>query len=53
MGLCAGTLARLIHAHYPGQRIEGWELDPVVVEAARLHMGLNGLEASGRLVGGS
>jgi hypothetical protein len=28
----------------------GWELDGVVVEAARQHMGLGGLEASGQLV---
>ena len=50
LGLAAGTIARMIHAHYPTCDMHAWELDPVVVAAARQHMGLSDIEASGKLV---
>ena len=75
LGLGAGTIARMIHAHYPGgswiklmssiqtsrcptanythfsdQLMAGWELDPAVVMAARLYMGMDEVEATGKLV---
>jgi spermidine synthase len=50
LGLGAGTVARMLHAHYPNQMMAGWELDPAVLMAGRLYMGLDQLEASGKLV---
>ncbi len=35
----AGTVARLVHAWRPEQRMEGWELDSAVIMAARTYMG--------------
>ena len=40
----------MIHAHYPERHMEGWELDPAVVMAARLYMGMDEIEATGKLV---
>ncbi|KAG1661856.1 hypothetical protein FOA52_011623 [Chlamydomonas sp. UWO 241] len=50
LGLAAGTAAHMVAAHYPKACMDGWELDGVVVEAARAHMGLARLEESGQLV---
>ena len=39
----------MISAHYPTRHMAGWELDPAVVMAARLYMGMDEVEATGRL----
>ena len=39
----------MINAHYPTRHMAGWELDPAVVMAARLYMGMEEVEATGRL----
>ena len=39
----------MIHAHYPERDMAGWELDPAVVMAARLYMGMDEVEATGKL----
>lgn len=51
LGLGAGTCARLLAALYPHEkrRVVGWELDPIIVDLARIHFGMSELEASGRL----
>ena len=49
LGLGAGTIARMINAHYPTRPMSGWELDPAVVMAARLYMGMDEVEATGQL----
>lgn len=46
----AGTVPRLIHEYYPKQRMQGWELDPDIIDLGRKHMGLNFLEETGVLV---
>lgn len=64
VGLGAGTVARELVNFYPehdiagssqrirglSRRIVGWELDPAIVDLARLHFGLAELEVSGRVV---
>ncbi|KAG2450300.1 hypothetical protein HYH02_004807 [Chlamydomonas schloesseri] len=59
LGLGAGTIPRIMAAHYPmqpaaaaggGHVVHGWELDPGVVAAARMHLGMAELEAAGHLV---
>eukprot|EP00198_Chlamydomonas_reinhardtii_P011627 XP_001700964.1 methyltransferase [Chlamydomonas reinhardtii] len=64
LGLGAGSVPRIIAAHYPtraagagawsaaggGYVVHGWELDPEVVAAARRHLGMSQLEAAGQLV---
>eukprot|EP00798_Chlamydomonas_sp_ICE-L_P008117 gene8117-1365_t len=44
LGLGAGTVARTIAEYYPDVRMVGWEIDPVVVMAARLCFGIDDLE---------
>ena len=39
----------MINAHYPTRMMSGWELDPAVVMAARLYMGMEEVEATGKL----
>jgi hypothetical protein len=46
----SGTVARIILEYWPQQRLEGWELDPAVLMASRLWMGLRELLDGGRLV---
>jgi len=46
----AGTVSRLIHEYFPNQKMQGWELDPDIIDLGRKHMGLNTLEKSGVLV---
>ena len=48
-----GSVARVLHHYFPQVHMVGWELDPAVLAAARLCMGLDLLEKSGRLVRGS
>ncbi|PNH06738.1 hypothetical protein TSOC_006861, partial [Tetrabaena socialis] len=52
MGLGAGTVPRIIAGCYPGGRhlVHGWELDAGVVMVGRMHLGMQELEDSGRLV---
>eukprot|EP00198_Chlamydomonas_reinhardtii_P011451 XP_001700788.1 methyltransferase [Chlamydomonas reinhardtii] len=65
LGLGAGTIPRIMAAHFPlgtaaataaGGRsggsyvVHGWELDPGVVAAARMHLGMSELERAGHLV---
>jgi spermidine synthase len=49
LGLGAGTVAHLMHAHHPDRVLRGWELDGSVVALARMHMGMAELEDSGAL----
>lgn len=46
----AGTIAHMVGKFYPDVKMVGWELDPAVVMAARLYMGMDELEAKGKLV---
>lgn len=46
----AGTVSRLIHEYFPKQKMQGWELDPDIIDLGRKHMELNTLEESGVLV---
>lgn len=50
LGLAAGTVARTINHYWPERKMHGWEIDAVVVEAGRRHMGMQALEDSGALV---
>lgn len=50
LGLGAATVPRIMAAHYPGVAVHGWELDPGVVMAGRMYLGMQELEASGALV---
>ncbi|KXZ47873.1 hypothetical protein GPECTOR_32g486 [Gonium pectorale] len=58
LGLAAGTVPQIMASHYPcghctrGGRnvVHGWELDPAVVEAGRLYLGMHELEQRGELV---
>ncbi|GLC50419.1 hypothetical protein PLESTB_000377400 [Pleodorina starrii] len=63
LGLGAGTIPRIIAAHYPCRRkgdeeqdrndqfvVHGWELDPGVIMASRLYLGMDELERNGHLV---
>eukprot|EP00798_Chlamydomonas_sp_ICE-L_P005702 gene5702-17598_t len=50
LGLGAGTVANMVSQHYPGTKMQGWEIDPVVVEASRLCFGVTSLEKEGSLV---
>lgn len=49
LGLGGGTVAQNIHKYWPEREMEGWELDPEVIDAARPHLGIAELEAKGRL----
>ncbi len=40
VGLAGGTAARQAAAFFPGARIDGWELDPAVLEVGRRFFGL-------------
>jgi hypothetical protein len=46
----AGTAAHLLARYAPDRLVHGWELDPVVVMMADMHMGMGQLTAAGRLV---
>eukprot|EP00899_Mesostigma_viride_P016175 jgi/Mesvir1/24559/Mv21894-RA.1 len=48
-GLGAGTCPRIIHEFWPSVKMYGWELDDVVVDMGRKHMGMQALEDSGAL----
>ncbi|MEW5309655.1 MAG: hypothetical protein WDW38_001526 [Sanguina aurantia] len=50
LGLGAGTIPRISAKYFPGVVYHGWELDPGVVMAARLHLGMDELEREGSLV---
>ncbi|KAG0563403.1 hypothetical protein KC19_8G028100 [Ceratodon purpureus] len=44
LGLGGGTAARILLDVWPSRKLEGWEIDRVLVEKARLHLGLAALE---------
>lgn len=50
LGLGAGTVAHIIHHLFPQAAMVGWELDLGVVMTAQMFLGLQTLEASGKLV---
>lgn len=41
VGLAAGTTARQASAVYPGIRIDGWEIDPQIVDVGRRYFDMN------------
>ncbi|GMH43746.1 hypothetical protein BSKO_11680 [Bryopsis sp. KO-2023] len=48
-GLGSGTVARIVNKVYPEQKMLGFEIDPQVLDASRLFMGLQEIEDSGML----
>ncbi|MEW5309654.1 MAG: hypothetical protein WDW38_001525 [Sanguina aurantia] len=50
LGLGAGTVPRISAKYFPGCMYHGWELDPTVVMAARIYLGMDQLEKEGALV---
>ena len=48
----SGTVAHVLHEYFPERKMQGWELDEVVLDAALQHMGLEDLGRTGALVHG-
>ncbi|XP_065847872.1 uncharacterized protein [Euphorbia lathyris] len=44
LGLGGGTAAHLMLSLWPSLHLEGWEIDPILIDKARQHFGLSELE---------